>query len=102
METRVIVPENEAPHTVRSVVVTLKSIKLKPRHDVKDWGDWIHFDDSTIVISIESNNGLTSSATIELDNEDDEKELEIHRKILKAFHKLGWKGEDEDGYYEIY
>lgn len=101
METRVALPESEPPQTIRSIIVTLKSIHLKPTHDQQDWGDWITFKDSSIVISIESNRGLSSSATIELINEDDDKELNIQKKIINVFHKLGWKGVDQDGTYSL-
>lgn len=99
METRVVLEDNIPPQTIRSIVATLKSIQLKAVHDCKDWGDWITLSNSSIVISIESIRGLTSSATVELENEDDETELENQAKILKVFGKLGWKGEDEDGLY---
>lgn len=99
METRVVLEDSIPPQTIRSIVATLKSIKLKAFHDCKDWGDWITFSNSSIVISIESVRGLTSSATIELENEDDEAELENQVKILTVFSKLGWKGVDQDGIY---
>lgn len=101
METRVVLEDNTPPQTIRSIVATLKSIQLKAVHDCKDWGDWINFSNSSIVISIESTRGLTSSATIELDNEDDDLELENQAKIIKVFGKLGWKGSDEDGVYPL-
>lgn len=97
METRVILPDSEAPQTIREVVAALKAKKLKPSHQKKDWGDWIVFDGSETVISIESMRGLTSSATIESDEED----WEFRQSIINAFAKLGWMGEDEDGPYPL-
>jgi len=97
MEIRVILPENEPPATVKEVVTALKSAKLKPQLQNKDWGNWIVFDTEETVISIESNRGLTSSATIEYEEND----WNFVQKITSVFIELGWLGEDHDGPYQL-
>jgi len=98
METLVHLPEFETPSAIAEVLQALKSEKLKPRHDKKDWGDWIHFEGFKTVISIESMRGLTRSATIEYaEGEDDLLEI----KMIAAFRCLGWYGTDEDGEYRL-
>ncbi|MFD2274897.1 hypothetical protein ACFSQZ_00305 [Rubritalea spongiae] len=97
METRVHLPDSEPPATIREVVAALKKQKLIASHDKQSWGDWINFEGKQTVISIESMNGLTTSATIEeAEGEDD-----ILIACITAFRKLGWFGEDEDGPYPL-
>jgi len=78
--------------------MALRSKKLEPIHEKKDWGDWISFPGKQTVISIESMRGLASSATIEYEEEDG---FEINQSILAAFGKLGWMGSDEDGDFRL-
>ncbi|MFC4994124.1 hypothetical protein [Rubritalea tangerina] len=97
METRVHLPDSEPPATIREVVSALKKQKLPASHDKQSWGDWINFEGKQTVISIESINGLTTSATIE----EAEGEDTTFTQIIAAFRKLGWHGEDEDGPYPL-
>lgn len=97
METRVHLPESEAPATIREVVAALKKQKLEAKHDKQSWGDWINFEGKQTVISIESMRGLTTNATIE----EAEGEDEVFAACIAAFRKLGWLGEDEDGPYPL-
>ncbi|MBT8044091.1 MAG: hypothetical protein KJO79_03990 [Verrucomicrobiae bacterium] len=98
METRVHVPDMEPPSSITEVMVALRSQKLEPKHDKKDWGDWISFPGKQTVISIESMRGLASSATIEHAEADGD---DINMKILAAFGKLGWMGSDEEGEFRL-
>jgi hypothetical protein len=98
MQTVVQVPDSSEPSTVREVVSALKKQKLEARHESKNWGDWIHLEGCTTVISIESMRGITSTATIE-HGEDERNDPTL--AILAAFHKLGWVGIDEDGEYPL-
>lgn len=98
METRVHLPDMEPPSSIAEVMVALRSKKLEPQHDKKDWGDWITFPQKQTVISIESIRGMTSSATVEHAEEDG---YEINNLILEAFGKLGWMGSDEDGEFRL-
>jgi hypothetical protein len=98
MQTVVQTPDNESPCTVSEVVSALRKQKLEPRHEAKNWGDWIHLEGSTTVISIESMRGLTGSATIE-HGEDEPTDPRL--SIFAAFHQLGWIGIDEDGEYPL-
>lgn len=91
-------PEYETPCTIKEVVSSLKAQKLRATHDKQSWGDWINFEGYQTVISIESMNGLTRSATIELSETDPDTLL---TKITQAFAKLGWYGIDEDGEYKL-
>ncbi|MGD9417645.1 MAG: hypothetical protein Q7R22_001795 [Verrucomicrobiota bacterium JB025] len=100
METVVQVPEFSSPQTISEVLSALKKQHLTPKHEHKAWGDWIHLADYQTVISIEVNHGLTSSATIE-HHEDEENDGEPAASIIKAFAKLGWNGVDEDGQYPL-
>ena len=93
METRLHVPDMEPPSSITEVLVALCDQKLEPKHEKKDWGDWITFSGKNTVISIESMRGLTSSATIEHADEDGD---EINMNILAAFGQLGWMGSDEE------
>lgn len=98
METVVHLPESEDPCTIREVCEALRKQKLEPRHDAKNWGDWIHLEGYRTVISIESMRGLTRSATIELAEDD---VPDPTAAILKAFGKLGWYSIDDDGEYPL-
>lgn len=98
METRVYVPEMDPPSSISEVMVALRSKQLEPKHEKKDWGDWITFSGKQTVISIESMRGLASSATIEHAEEDGD---EINLKILSAFAKIGWMGLDEEGEFRL-
>ncbi|MBK1833486.1 hypothetical protein [Roseibacillus ishigakijimensis] len=97
MDTRVFVPENQPPATIKEVLFALKEQKLPVRHDKQNWGDWLVFERAETVISIDSQRGLASSATIE----EAEGEDEIAGKIIAAFRQLGWEGEDEDGRFQL-
>ena len=98
METVLQLPESEDRCTIIDVVEALRKEKLFPRHESKNWGDWIHFEGHRTVISIESMRGLTSSATVE--HSEDESE-ELAPAILRAFGRLGWVGIGEDGEYAL-
>jgi hypothetical protein len=97
METQVHLPEYEPPTTIIEVVAALKKQKLHAKHDQAAWGDWINFPDKRTVISIESANGLTTRASIE-EAEDEE---DVLASCIAAFRSLGWHGEDEDGPYPL-
>ena len=98
METKVHLPETEKPSSIKSVISALHDQGLDPKHDKKDWGDWIYLPPHQTVISIESMRGMTTSATIEYaDGEDDSLEI----PIITAFRELGWYGTDEDGEYRL-
>lgn len=98
METVLQLPDSEDPCTIKEVVAALKKEKLYPRHEAKAWGDWIHFEGSRTVISIESMRGLTSSATVE--HAEDEGD-ELAPAIFRAFSRLRWIGIGEDGEYQL-
>ena len=98
METRVHLPPTETPSSIVEVVSKLKEQGLKATHNKKDWGDWIHFEGQQTVISIESERGLSSRATIEYaEGEDDHLEI----PIITAFRELDWYSSDEDGEYRL-
>ena len=99
METVVTLPDSEPPNTISEVLAALRKVKLEPRHDSKSWGDWIHLEGYRTVISIESMRGMTSNATIE--HADGEEEGEPAQSIIKAFAKLGWQGIDAEGPYPL-
>jgi hypothetical protein len=98
METVLHLPESEPPCTLSEVLAALSEQNLTPRHEQKNWGDWIHFEDYRTVISIESMRGLTRSATLEADESD---APDPTPAILRAFGNLGWYGLDEDGEYPL-
>ena len=98
MNTRISLPSSEPPQSITEVITALKTKKLRPKHEKKDWGDWISFADKETVISIESIRGLATSATVE----SAENEWDFLQKILQIFATLGWQGEDEDGPYPLY
>jgi hypothetical protein len=98
MEIVVTIPHDALPSTMRSVLAALRSQKLTATHSAKNWGDWIHLKNCKTVISIEVVRGLTSTATIEVAEEETE---DILPAIQRAFHKLGWVGRDEEGEYSL-
>lgn len=98
MQTIVQVPEGSTPSTIREIVAALNEQLLEATHEVKNWGDWIHFTGCQTVISIESMRGLATTATIE--HAEDER-IDPTVAILKAFHQVGWVGLDEDGEYPL-
>lgn len=99
METVVNLPESEPPNTISEVLAALRQSKLQPKHEAKSWGDWIRLDGYNTVISIESMRGLTSSATIEY--ADGEEDGEPSEAIIQAFAHLGWQGIDDEGPYSL-
>jgi hypothetical protein len=99
METLVKIPESAAPSTLAEILACLRKEHLDPRHESKAWGDWIYLECYNTVISIEVNHGLSSSATIE--HGEGEEDGEPVSSILRAFGKLGWIGVDEDGEFPL-
>ena len=81
------------------ILAALRKEHLEPKHEAKSWGDWINLECYNTVISIEVNHGLSSSATIE--HGEGEEDGEPIDSILRAFGKLGWHGVDEDGEYQL-
>jgi hypothetical protein len=99
METLVRLPESAPPNTMPEVLAALRKEHLDPRHESKAWGDWIYLECYNTVISIESNRGLSSAATIE--HGDGEEDGEPVASILRAFGRLGWHGVDDDGEFPL-
>lgn len=99
METVIKLPESETPSTIAEILASLRKEHFEPRHEAKAWGDWIYLDSYNTVISIECNRGLSSSATIE--HGEGEEEGEPTTSILRAFGRLGWFGIDDDGEYPL-
>ena len=99
METLIQLPATNAPSTVSEILASLKKEHLEPRHEAKAWGDWIYMEGYTTVVSIECNRGLSSSATIE--HGEDEENGEPVASILRAFGRLGWHGMDVDGEFNL-
>ncbi|MBK1883248.1 hypothetical protein JIN85_12550 [Luteolibacter pohnpeiensis] len=99
METVVQLNEEETPSTISEVLSALRKQKLEPRHEAKSWGDWIHLSGYRTVISIESNRGLSSSATIE--HGENEESGEPIPAIFRAFGSLGWHGIDDEGEFPL-
>jgi len=99
METFVRLPDSLPPTTLLEVLTALRKEYLNPRHEAKAWGDWIYLECYDTVISIMSNCGLSSSATIE--HGDGEEDGEPIDSILRAFGRLGWHGVDDDGEYPL-
>jgi len=99
METLLKLPDSEPPSTISEVLASLRKEHLEPRHERKTWGDWIYLEGYNTVISIESNRGLSSSATIE--HAEDEEEGEPATSIMRAFGRLGWHGIDDDGEFPL-
>jgi hypothetical protein len=99
METLIQIPESIPPSTVTEILAALRKEHIEPRHEAKAWGDWIYLNGYTTVISIECNRGLSSSATIE--HGEDEEDGEPLASILRAFGRLGWHGIDDNGEFPI-
>lgn len=98
METQVRPAEEDQVATIQEVLAALRKEGLEPKHESKDWGDWIHLEGRATVISIESLRGLSGSATIEHSDDDPD---EVAPSIFRAFHRLGWIGIDEDGEFTL-
>lgn len=99
METLIRISESDSPCTLREILDVLQKEHLDPRHEGKTWGDWIYLEAYSTVISIEVMHGLSSSATIE--HGEGEEDGEPVDSILRAFGKLGWVGVDDDGEYTL-
>jgi hypothetical protein len=99
METLLRLPESASPTTITQVLCALRKEYLTPRHEAKTWGDWIYLECYDTVISIQSNSGLSNSATIE--HGEGEEDGEPIDSILRAFGRLGWRGVDDDGEYPL-
>jgi hypothetical protein len=99
METLLKLPDSEPPSTISEVLAALRKEHLEPRHERKTWGDWIYLEGYGTVISIESNRGLSSSATIE--HSEEEEQGEPATSIMRAFGRLGWHGIDDDGEFPL-
>ena len=99
METVLQLNEDETPSTIAEVLSSLRKQQLEPRHEKKAWGDWIHIEGYTTVISIESDRGLSTSATIE--HGEGEETDEPIPSIFRAFGALGWHGIDEEGEFPL-
>jgi len=99
METIIKLPDDETPSAIGEILASLKKEHFEPRHEAKAWGDWIYLESYTTVISIECNRGLSSSATIE--HGEGEEEGEPTTSIFRAFGRLGWHGIDDDGEYPL-
>lgn len=99
METLLRLPDKSAPSTLTEVLDSLRKEHFDPRLESKAWGDWIYLDGYRSVISIESNRGLSSSATIE--HADGEEDGEFVQSIYRAFRRLGWHGCDDDGEFPL-
>ena len=65
METLLKLPDNTEPSAISDILASLRKEHFDPRHEAKAWGDWIYLSTYTTVISIECNRGLSSTATIE-------------------------------------
>lgn len=99
MDTLIKLPDSEAPTTMIEILASLRKEHLEPRHEAKAWGDWIYLAGFRTVISIESNRGLSRSATLE--HGEGEEDGEPITSILRAFARLGWHGIDGDGEYPL-
>lgn len=99
METLLQATDAGEPSTLQEVVTALKNQKLGARLDTKTWGDWIYLEGYRTVISIESHNGLSTSATIE--HGEGEHTDDPIPAIFRAFSELGWHGIDHDGEFTL-
>lgn len=99
MDTLLRLPASSAPSTLTEVLDSLRKEHFDPRLESKAWGDWIYLDGYNSVISIESNRGLSSSATIE--HAEGEEDGEFVQCIFRAFGRLGWHGVDDDGEFPL-
>lgn len=99
METLLQLSDSSEPTTLDEVLESLKKEYLSPRLESKAWGDWIYLEGYNSVISIESNRGLSSSATIE--HAEGEEDGELVHCIHRAFARLGWHGVDDEGEFAL-
>ena len=99
METLLRIPTSAEPSTLKEVLASLKKEHFEPRLESKAWGDWIYLDGYKSVISIEANRGLSSTATVE--HAEGEEDGEFILCINRAFARLGWIGVDDDGEYPL-
>ena len=99
METLLQLSDSKTPSALTDVLDSLKKEHLEPRLESKAWGDWIYLDGYSTVISIESNHGLSSSATIE--HAEGEEDGEFVQCIYRAFGRLDWHGIDDDGEFTL-
>ena len=99
METLIRLPESEPSTTIAEILASLRKEHFEPRHEAKAWGDWIYLDTYTTVLSIESNRGLSRSATIE--HGESEEEGEPSTSLFRAFGRLGWHGIDDEGEFPL-
>lgn len=99
METLLKLSDSKTPSTLDEVLNSLKKEHFEPRLESKAWGDWIYLDGYSSVISIESNRGLSSSATVE--HAEGEEDGEFVQCIYRAFGRLGWHGIDDDGEFTL-
>lgn len=95
METLLKLPDDAPPSPISEILASLRKEHFEPRHEAKAWGDWIYLSTYTTVISIECNRGLSSTATIE--HGEGEEEGEPIPSLYRAFGRLGWVGIDSDG-----
>lgn len=99
METVLHRTDTSEPSTLEEVLLSLKKEHLEPRLESKAWGDWIYLEGYSSVISIESNRGLSDSATIE--HAEGEEGGEFVQCIHRAFARLGWHGVDGEGTFDL-
>ncbi|MBC7980902.1 MAG: hypothetical protein H7Y36_10100 [Armatimonadetes bacterium] len=99
METLLKLSDSSSPSTLMEVLDSLRKEHFEPRLETKAWGDWIYLEGYNSVISIESNRGLSSAATVE--HAEGEEEGEIVQCIYRAFGRLGWHGIDDDGEFPL-
>lgn len=99
METLIKLPESAAPSAIADILASLRKEHFEPRHEAKAWGDWIYLDCYSTVIAIECNHGLSSTATIE--HGEGEEEGEPTTSIYRAFGRLGWHGIDDEGEFPL-
>ncbi|MEI6818433.1 MAG: hypothetical protein WCL19_02405 [Verrucomicrobiota bacterium] len=99
METIIRLPDTNTPSTIAEILASLRKEHFEPRHECKAWGDWIYLQSYTTVISIECVRGLSSSATIE--HGEGEEEGEPTASLFRAFGRLGWQGIDDDGEFSL-
>lgn len=99
METLIQISESTSPSTIIEILDSLRKEHFEPRHEAKAWGDWIYLNGYSTIISIECNHGLSSSATIE--HGEGEEDGEPVASILRAFARLNWHGIDDDGEFPL-
>lgn len=99
METLLQRPENSPPTPIVEILESLRKEHFDARHQAKSWGDWIYLDGYSSVIAIDSNHGLSSNATLE--HGEDEEDGEPAASIFRAFGRLGWIGIDDNGEFPL-